>query len=143
MLAKSLGFIIAVSVVGPGCVAVVPHQPDTTLVAKGGIEDVKKRITEVLNRAVQPHVTSVEVTPDSLKYSWSQAIMGPFFAVQTLPGMVQILYSNIARVEVYDNNKVFVWAPGDARREELLFANLDDAKLFADLLLSLKAAPPK
>ena len=53
----------------------------------------------------------------------------------------QIFFRNIDRMEVYENNKVFVYGPG-GRIDQILFANQADAFQFHDLLESFRTYKP-
>jgi hypothetical protein len=59
---------------------------------------------------------------------------------QAIPG-TQIFFEAIEEIEVYENAYVFVKNTGGGIITKVLFASLDDAKLFADALLTLTYAP--
>ena len=138
-----LAAALAVVCVAGGCISVVPYQPNEGLVAAKGAPEVSKTCAEVMNRAVDPHVTAIDVTEEFIRYAWIQSSMGPFYTTINTPAENRIYYVNVARVELYKNNNVYVWAPADSRVDKILFSNPEDAKLFLDCLLSLKSAHKK
>jgi len=133
---------VVVSVAG-GCISVVPYEPNVGLVAAKGAPEVNRICAEVMNRAVNPHVTAVDVTDEYLRYAWIQTQMGPFYTEINTPAENRIYYVNLARVEIYQNFNVYVWGPQDSRVDKVMFSNMEDAKLFADCLMSLKSAHKK
>jgi hypothetical protein len=135
--------ILLGSALATGCVAVVPYQPDESVVTKMGPEEAKRKLSDILSRATIPHVSAVNVTDDFVEYEWQQSVPGPFFAPIVTANKTQIRYVNIGRIELYANNYVFVWWPGDQRRDEICFATPEEAKQVADLLMSFRAARSK
>jgi hypothetical protein len=131
------------SALSTGCVSVVPYQPDEGLVTQLGQDAAKRELSDTLSRAILPRVSAVNATDDYVEYDWQQSHPGPFFAPIVTGNKTQIRYANIGRIEIYANNYVFVWWPGDQRRDEVQFANPEDARKFADLLMSFRAARPK
>jgi hypothetical protein len=125
-----------------GCVAVVPYEPKSDLVSARGKEEAGRQLAVLLNRAVQPRVTSVAVTDDFVEYGWQETYPGPFYVPVTASHLTQIFFANVARIEVYENFNVFLWAPGDARVDKVLFATLEDAKGYADWIASMRSARP-
>lgn len=123
-----------------GCVAVVPYEPNATLVSAGGRKQAEELLTSTLLRAIVPRITAVEVREDRVEFNWTETHPGPFYVPVTTAGLTQIYFGNIGRIEVYENFNVFVWGPGDSRVDKVLFTTLEDAKSFADLLMSFRAA---
>jgi len=138
-----LVLVLLASLPAAGCIAVVPYQPRSALVAEQGLPEVKRLLSEVTRRAINPHITTVDVQDDFLWYSWTETYPGPFYVPVTTSHQNQIYFANIGRIELYENNNVYVWGPGDSRRDMVLFADANDAKLFIDCLNSLKAARVK
>jgi hypothetical protein len=127
-----------------GCVKVVPRQPNTKAVEELGVDAAKQRLQEVLTRAVDPRIAVVAVADDSLRYKWDQPIQGWYgVPAGSVQNETQIFFRNIARMEVYENNKVFVYGPG-GRIDQILFPSQADAFQFHDLLESfrMRPAPP-
>lgn len=122
-----------------GCIAVVPYAPRTTLIADQGLQDVKRLLFEVSTRALNPHITVVDANEEFFCYGWTETFLGPFYTPVTASHKNTIFYVNVSRIEIYENNNVFIWGPGDQRVDKILFGSLEDAKLFADCLTSLKA----
>lgn len=136
---------LAVCLVGlsTGCISVVQYAPNEGLVQTKGVEDVRKQLGEVMNRSVNPHVTATEVTDEYLQYNWSEAYMGAWYQQVTTSHQNRIYFANLSRVEIYENNNVYLWWPNDQRVDKLLFASMEDAKLFVDCVSSLRAARKK
>ena len=129
-----------------GCVKVVPRQPNTKAVEELGADTAKQRLQEVMTRAVDPRIAVVTVADDSLRYRWDQPIQGWYgVPAGSVQNETQIFFRNIDRMEVYENNKVFVYGPA-GRIDQILFGNQQDAFQFHDLLESFRtykpAAPP-
>ncbi len=96
----------------------------------------------MLYRAVEPQISAVEFsqTDGTVKMTYAQPILGPYGIqvgqnVQSVP----IAFARIAKIEVYENAKVFVYGPGGHLERQILFGTIDDAKLFAQLVMSFKA----
>jgi len=125
-----------------GCVKVVPRQPNTKAVEELGVDAAKQRLQEVLTRAVEPRIAVVAVADDSLRYKWDQPIQGWYgVPAGSVQNETQIFFRNIERMEVYENNKVFVYGPG-GRIDQILFSSQADAFQFHDLLESFHTYKP-
>jgi hypothetical protein len=125
-----------------GCVKVVPRQPNTKAVEELGADAAKQRLQEVMARAVDPRIAIVTVADDSVRYRWDQPIQGWYgVPAGSVQNETQILYRNIDRMEVYENNKVFVYGPA-GRIDQILFGNQADAFQFHDLLESFRTYKP-
>ena len=129
----------ATTFTSPGCVSVVPYAPNTTLVDARGFPEIHRTASEVLNRALDPHITTVDITEAYLQYGWTGTYVGPFWNPITTSHESRIYFANVARVELYANHNVFVWGPQDQRVDKILFATSEDACLFLDCLMSLRA----
>lgn len=145
---KRLSFLAAAVLLGgalsTGCVSVVPYQPNEGLVTSLGQEAAKSKLAEILRRATIPAVSAVNVTDDYVEYHWQQMVPGPFWAPMAAGNAVtQISYANIGRIQIHENHHIFIWGPGDNRRDEIRFATADDAREFSDLLMSFRAARAK
>lgn len=125
--------------VGASCVAVVPYEARAGLVQEQSFEAVRRLLSEVSTRAINPHITTVEVTDEFFFYGWTETYLGPFYVPVTSSHQNQIFYANIGRIELYENHNVFIWGPGDQRVDKVLFARPEDAKTFIDCLVSLQA----
>ena len=122
-----------------GCVKVVPRQPNLKVVEEVGAEDAKKRLGEVMTRSADPRISVVDATDDGVRYRWDQVIQGWYgIPAGTVQNETQIFFKNIEKIEVYENNNVFVYGPG-GRIDKVLFSAQQDAFLFHDLLESFRA----
>ncbi len=136
--------ICCISALAVGCPAVVSYQPNERLVVDLGVEQARKRLEETLSRSINPRVIDVQVTQEFVNYRFQQPILGPFFAqvgVQMAENRVHFV--NVSRAEVFENNVVFLRAANEIVLAQFIFANQEDAKTFADLILSFRAQLPR
>jgi hypothetical protein len=122
-----------VGMFSPGCPAPAQYRPNTRLVSELGVPQAQQRLKEALLRCINPQMVEADVTNDYLHYRYRQVIAG----IPT--GVIlekRIFFVNVARVEVYTNNVAHVQAPGDHLITQLVFGNLEDARTFADLVMS-------
>lgn len=122
-----------------GCMTPIPYTPDENLVQTLGPEKAKEELQIVLSRAIEPQIGMAELTEDSLHYRWIQTHLGAFYQSVTNAIDTQIFFANLSRVEIYENHNVFLYGPNDSRVDKVRFATAEDARRFADLLLSFKA----
>ncbi|MBI4586671.1 MAG: hypothetical protein HY717_21880 [Planctomycetes bacterium] len=128
------------SALSGGCVAVIDYQPQEKMVDELGFEEAGKRLQEVMTRASAPRINAVNVAEDFFNYHWQQPIIGPYGVhMGYTPSFMQIFYANIARLEIYENHYIFLRAPDDAIISQILFATDQDAKIYADLVMSFRA----
>jgi len=123
-----------------GCVSQLAYEPDVKSIDKMGAEAAKARLIEVLTKARQPHITSVKVTDDSVQYFYDEPT-DPFY-ISTVGNTTQIFFVAIDRIEVYSNQNVFVWGAPD-HVDKVLFWSPEDARTFADLMMSYRAKVKK
>lgn len=136
--------ICCISALAAGCPAVVSYQPNDRLVVDLGVEQARKRLQETLSRSINPRVIEVQVTQEFVNYRYQQPILGPFGAqVGVTMAENRVHFQNVSRVEVFENNVVFLRAANEIILAQLIFANQDDAKTFADLILSFRAQAPR
>ncbi len=133
-----------ISFLAVGCPAVVPYQPNERVVVDLGVAQARKRLEETLSRSINPRVIDVQVTQEFVNYRYQQPILGPFGAqVGTTMAENRVHFRNVGRVEIYDTNVVFLRAANENILAQFIFANQDDAKTFADLILSFRAQLPR
>ena len=120
-----------------GCVKQIAYSPNEGLVEKNNVEAGGSRLEETLSRAIAPQIASAEVTAETLRYEWTQTYLGPFYQPVTTQHSAQIFFKNIARIELYENHKVFVWENNN-RHYEIQFPGPEDAKEFADRVMSFR-----
>src|SRR5262245_41481987 len=122
-----------------GCVASVAYQPDERVAQTAGTADAKTRMSEILQRAREPHVTSVRPTDDYVPYFWARMAAETIINPVYVANVAEIRYSSVSEIEVYDNNWVFVWGPQKESVEKVNFSSQEDARAFADLVASFRA----
>lgn len=122
-----------------GCIAIVPYTPATNRIQELGEKSAKEKIEEVLTTAVAPHITGAEPKDNELVINYVQPMMGPFYTTTNVPGVVAVLYANLEKVVIYANNKVFIYMRGNQLMSpQIVFRTQEDAKEFADLLMSYR-----
>ena len=134
-LAKLL-YVCLVGGLSLGCPATMPYQPNSRLVNELGVSQARQRLKETLLRCINPQIVGADVTDEFLHYRYRQVIAG----IPT--GVIleeRVFFVNVARVEVFTNNVVNVWASGNHLLAQLIFGNGQDARTFADLVVSFRA----
>jgi hypothetical protein len=146
--------VLLLALLFTGCAIPVVHHP-TPLQAD--MATVQRHVEHTLLRARVPKTTAVEITAYAVTFGvpgTGHYVLPPIL----YPGIAgavaynrartesrgvshQIFFEAIGQVEVYKNGYVFVKNTGGHLITKVLFASLDDAKLFADALLALKHAP--
>jgi hypothetical protein len=121
-----------------GCVALVQYTPDEGLAARLGEEEALRKLKEVIHRALEPRFADVQVSIDEYVVTYLQG-WHPYYYGPVGPIPIGILYRNVSRVDIYENHKVFVYDVNGVEKQWILFANAQDARLFADLVCSLRA----
>ena len=117
----------------------IAYRPNLTAVDELGLPEVKQRLSETLGRAVAPPIGSVEVTSHALTYRWHQTLHGPYgIPMGSVPHDTQIHFANVINVQIYTNHWVFIWGHPQRILAKVLFASGEDARTFADLVLSMR-----
>src|SRR5262245_32049685 len=133
--------ICFISMLGMGCPTAVQYQPDAGVVDTLGLPQAQARMKDTLLRSINPRIMEVDVTDDFLRYGYQQQIPGPWgIPMGPMPGLVmnQVAFLNVGRVEVFPNNLVFVRTSSDIVIAQVVFGNEQDAKMFADLMISFR-----
>jgi hypothetical protein len=130
---------IALSALGTGCMKPIQYTPNEGLVPSLGTDQAKQELQILMARSVEPLIGLVEAKDDSVHYRWNQQSMGAFYQTITTSVDTEIFYANLNRIEIYENHNVFVWGPNDSRVDKIRFASAEEAKRFADLLMSFRA----
>jgi hypothetical protein len=123
-----------------GCVAVVPYQPNDRLVDTLGRAQTQQRLQEVLLRSLNPRIIDLDIDEETIRYRapTSGHVMGYQSGVSSSVE-TRLDFLHIARCDVHASHVVFVRGADDRPLAHLAFATEQDAKTFADLLLSLRA----
>ena len=137
--------VCSISALAVGCPAVVSYQPNERLVHDLGVEQARKRLEETLSRSINPRVVDVQVAQEFVHYRYQQPIPGWFYGVPVGVTMAEnrVHFANVSRVEIFETNVVFLRTANDIILAQLIFANQEDAKTFADLILSFRAQLPR
>ncbi len=141
----SLRFSSALVVLGSvafslGC-APMPYRPNEDRVKELGVEKAKQDLKEMVMRSKAAGggvVTSVEVTDDALKLKAQQSSLGMFYQVETRQLENEAYFPMLERVDIYSNNWAYVYQGGRLVMQVLL-ATPEDARSFADLMMSFHA----
>lgn len=119
-----------------GCVSVVPRSPNTGLVSELGLEETQKEVMVISARARDPQISEVEFNDVGFVYSYSA--LAPMTLIPT-QGKHSVIWQNMTRLDLYENNKVFVIGQGDRVTSQILFNDMSDAERWQDLVMSLQA----
>jgi hypothetical protein len=101
-----------------------------------GVPQARQRLKEIVLRSINPQMVEVDVTDDYLHYRYRQAVAGfPTGAIIDN----RVFFTNVARVEVFENNVVNVRTSANHLIAQVIFGTNEDAKTFADLLSSFRS----
>ena len=112
-----------------GCVQPIDYQPNTILLQELTREDATTRIREVLRRSINPHITEVTVTENFITYNIHPTTVG-----------IKLFFERIKGAQVFDNHAVFVQDISGSYSAQVFFSSAEDAKTYADLLMSFREA---
>jgi hypothetical protein len=118
---------------------VVNRQPNTGLVADMGVEGVQKELKIISTRASAPRIVDVEFNDVGFVYS-HDAHHPMAWGLAPVQGKTSVVYDNLARLDLYENNRVFIIGPNNRELAAITFGNPSDAEGWCDLVLSLKAS---
>ena len=127
--------------VGSGC-SVMPYQPNEGKVRELGKSGARTELKATVLRARAAGggtITGVEVGDESLKVKAQHGQMGMFYQVSTVQVENEIYFGLVDRVDLYSNNWAYVYQRGGQLGLQVLLASPEDAKTFADLVMSLRA----
>lgn len=125
-----------------GCIAQVPYSPNTTLLESLERGQVEQELYDLLtSRTQSPQIFQVELNSAGFTYRYAGGVYVGWGATYQGEGVVRILYDEVARIDLYENNKAFLYNAAGARLgHEFLFTALDDCRRFADYLASFRYA---
>jgi hypothetical protein len=83
----------------------------------------------VLLRSINPQIDEVTVTEEFLNYR-----------IHPTTTVIRLFFGKVGSVEIFDNHAAFVRAHGGPFIAQLFFATAEDARMFADLLMSFREA---
>jgi len=141
-LSHCLRFLILVFIVGTSSTGCVPmdYRPNERAVQHLGLPEAVQRLREILLRSVDPQVIDASVTNDGLSYRY-KAMIRTGLGIPVGWTDVQeklIAFTNVSKVEVFENHTVYVRGAGGQVIATLVCASDQDAKTFADLLMSFR-----
>ncbi len=137
--------VCCISTLAVGCPAVVSYQPNEKVVVDLGVEQARKRLEGTLSRSINPRIIDVQVAQEFVHYRYQQPIPGWFYGVPVGVTIAEnrVHFLNVSRVEIFETNVVFLRTANDIILAQFIFANQEDAKTFADLILSFRAQLPR
>jgi hypothetical protein len=136
--------VCCISALAVGCPAVVSYQPNERLIVDLGVEQARKRLEGTLSRSINPRVIDVQIAQEFMHYRYQQPILGPYgIQVGATVAENRVHFLNVSRVEIFETNVVFLRAANEIILAQFIFANQEDAKTFADLILSFRAQLPR
>ncbi|MBI4612287.1 MAG: hypothetical protein HY720_01630 [Planctomycetes bacterium] len=124
-----------------GCATKVPYTPQLDAVDRQGPPKAMEELVAVVQRVLLPRVIaeSVKATEEHLVYDYVPEwhYYWYWFAIDT--GPKTIAWAVLDRIDLYDNNRVFMYGAGGYELGWLHFHSREDAMTFIDLALSLAA----
>lgn len=120
-----------------GCIAQLPHSPNLDLVRELGREEAETRLRDLMVRARAPQITDAEVQKDAVVYSATG--LSPWWYTP-YQGKAAILFSALARIDLYENARTFVYDASGTELSVILHQNVEDAREWIDLVFSFQAA---
>lgn len=122
-----------------GCATPIAYRPNVAVVDDLGVSEAKRRLSEVLALAIAPRITSVDVTNHAVRYRWHQTVHGPYgIPMGSVPHEGQVHFANVGQLQIYTNHWVFIWGPPGHLMDKILFQSHEEARLFADLVMSFR-----
>lgn len=118
-----------------GCVGLVPHQANTGLVDELGADEARKKFRVVSARARDPQIVEVEFNDVGFVYVYNS--LAPMTLIP-MQGKMSVLYDNLERLDLYENNRVFLIGSGGHEMASITFGSLGDAEEWVDLTLSFQ-----
>ena len=126
------------SALAVGCPARIEYRPQVHVVEELGVQQASQRLIDVLSHAINPRVIDLDVTEDVVRYRYPLSyLMGHPCGATTLEK--RIVFPQVRRIDIFDNHVVFVRGTDERILAQFAFANAQDAKMFADLVLSFRA----
>lgn len=122
-----------------GCPSTVPYQPQQGVLAEVDTSEARSRLRETLGRAIEPPVLWVDVDDDSVRYRYKDVIHGPFgIPTGSVERTQEVFFVNVRRVELYDNNWVYLYGVDQRLIAKVCFDTERDARSYADLVSSFR-----
>lgn len=124
-----------------GCAsAPTPYTPNDKLVENIGPTSATQQLREVLRRAIEPKVTTVEIAKDNYTYDYDGEVRVQWHSItSTYENQVEVYFSTIARLDLYEDHQVAVMSNRGTEIDRHRFGSRDDSELFADLVMSFVA----
>lgn len=130
--------LFALLVSGAGCISVVPYTPNTGVIEDRGYEGAQQMFGEVVTRCRAPRIADGKIDESKFEVNIQGHHGWGWYAGVVQGGPMSIYHNNLGRLDVYENNKVFVISTDERKLAEFLFADQSDAFLFCDLIYSFK-----
>ncbi len=129
-------FSAALCVFATGCPATVPYEAQVFTLSDLGTFDARRELEETIARARSPRILSAHVDEFSFAWYFQGVVRGRRERYQNY---VKIYYRNVAKIDLYENNYVYLWGQSDQYLTKILFHTPEDARRFIDLIESLTA----
>lgn len=137
--ARSSSLAILCLCLGTSCIAIVPYEPKTSVLQTLGEEEAAKRFDRLLTKSTDWRFNVAEAGKDHFDAEKLEVILGAFWVQHTVPSSLRIYYADVSRIEVYENNVVYLRNPSGVVTLKATFPSRDAAFEFADLVASYKA----
>ncbi len=135
----ALGLAPLVLVLGSGCISTVDYAPSGAVLDEIGPHEAERQLGEVLGRAIEPRAASVTVGDSSYMIVWNETIHGMYgIPMGSRQRTVEVHFANVSKLQLYENNNVFVHGHDGGVRQKVQFSSRSDATLFIDLVWALR-----
>jgi hypothetical protein len=122
-----------------GCPSTVPYKPQGGVLEEVDGGEARARLRETTGRAIEPPIVWVQVDDESLRYRYREPVRGPFgIPTGSKERTQEVFYVNVRRVELWDNDWVYMYGVDQRLIAKLCFDSEQDARSFADLLTSFR-----
>jgi hypothetical protein len=123
-----------------GCTPRTDYQPRDQVLDGLGAPEQERKFSEALTRAVKPRITGVQVDLNRYAYQAEVTVHGAYgIPVGSAGRAVSVYFANVERVDVYENNAVFVVGTNGRVVDKVVFGTPEDARAFADVVASYRA----
>lgn len=125
-MSRSLAMLLLLALAG--CPTPMVYQPNRRMLERHDREEAARRLVRIMQSSRVPLVSEAAVGPERITYVWQRHHPR------------ELRWAEIERVDIYPNNKVFVYSTDGRELAWFLLPRRLDCTRFADLLISLRDA---
>ena len=133
--------LVLIAIVLAACSARIPYQPRNDVLTGLDAEAQRRAFAESLSRAIKPRIGGVWLSDDGFTFDYQRIVRDgfgiPVAAVSEHD--VGIYFANIAQLDLYTNNAVFIVGTNGQVLFKVVFGSRSDAESFIDTASALKA----